>query len=124
MTFHNIRQLRPLELIADWPSSLHQVLSSITSTELRKIIFRGVFNQQAEVWALIENRLCGLVDQLRARGYRHTLEAELRLIIRVGDLGMYDFTTIFPEFREKGVVTIIDAARGDGWFLHSSTLNH
>lgn len=51
-------------------------------------------------------------------GCRHTLEVELR-IGRFGgleydvrdDLGKYDFTKFFPEFRERGVVTIAD--RGD-----------
>ena len=61
-----------------------------------------------EGWTLIDKQLCGLVDRLRAAGYRHTLEAELRLTGIRDDPGKYYFTEFLPEFREKGLVTITD----------------
>ena len=43
-----------------------------------------VFAERMKVWALVDKRLCGLVDRLCAMGYRHTLEVELRLM-GIGD---------------------------------------
>ena len=108
----------------------HQApLSSITSTELQKIIFiakyihdRATFERRMENWGLIDNQLCGLVDRLRATGYCHTLEVELRLTGIYDDPGNYDFTKFLPGFGEKGVVTIIDATDGDR-LLRSSARN-
>ena len=78
------------------------------------------FALRVNEWGLIDEQLCRLIDRLRSTGYRHTLEAELRLTkIRV-DLEWYDFTTILPKFREKGIVTIVDTDHGDR-LLHSST---
>ena len=129
MTIPNFRQLQELELVVTWSSVSHQVLPSITSTELRKIIFPvrymkdwNIFARQPEGRAFVDEQLCGVVDRLRAMGYRHTLEAELRLTDIGGDPGKYDFTIFLPEFREKGIVTIIDAAHGDR-LLHSSIHN-
>ena len=130
VTVNNFRRLRELELRVLWPSSFHDaLLSSITSTELQKIIFPSKythtwakFPQRMSPLALIDECLCGLVDQLCATGYHHTLEAELRLMMIGGDPGQYDFTIFLPAFREKGVATIIDAGHGDR-VLHSSTHN-
>ena len=72
----------------------------------------------ARAW--IDVKLCGLVDQLRAMGYRHTLEVELRLTLGIGGgPEECDFSRFLPEFREKGVVTVVD---GDQ-VLHSSAHN-
>lgn len=126
MTIQNFQQLQELELVVTWPSSPHKVFSSIASIELRKVIFPvryindwEIFAQQTEAGVLVDEQLCGLVDRLRAMGYRHTLEAELRLIEIGDDPEMYDFTIFLPGFREKGVVTIIDVAHGER-LLHSS----
>ena len=133
MTIHNFRQLQELELPASCPSSVHEaLLSSIASTELRKVIFQvrytrdwGVLTERMDAWALVDQQLCRLVDRLHARGYRHTLEVELRLAKVGGDPGGYKFTKFLPEFREKGLVAIMltDAAYGYR-ILHSSTYNH
>ena len=72
-----------------------------------------------EEWTLIGEQLCGVVDRLRAAGCTRTLEAELRFTEILGDPEEYDFTTILPEFRAKGVVTIVDVVHGDR-LLHSS----
>ena len=125
VTIRDFRQLRELELAVTWPGPAYQaLLSSITSTELRKVIFPvwhvydwGIFTQQS---ALIDKELCGLVHRLHTRGYRCTLEVELRLAEVGGGHGWYDFISLFPEFRERGVVTVVDAAAPRDRVLHSS----
>ena len=77
-----------------------------------------MFAQQTGGWALIDRQLCELVDRLYMTGYCHTLEAELRLTEIRSDLGKYDFTEFLPEFREKGVVIVVDAVHGE-LVLHS-----
>ena len=101
------------------------LLSSITSTELRRVIFfvEDWRIRQIAEWARIDQSLCRLVDRLRAIGYCFALEAEFRLV-DIGDYsGKYDFTQFLPEFSEKGIVIFIDAARG-GRVLYSSTRIH
>ena len=73
-------------------------------------------------WVEIDKELCGLVDRLRATGYRHTLEVELRHTEVGSDVGKHDFTKFLPKFRERGFVTVIDAVHGDR-VLHSSAQN-
>ena len=126
-TLRSFRQLRELELKVFWLEFPKKVLlSSITSTELRKITFiaeyaaKGVFARKIEGWDLIDAHLCSLVDRLRAVGYHHTLEVELRLM-KTGDFpGKLGFSRLLPAFREEGVVTITDAALG-GRAVHCST---
>ena len=68
----------------------------------------AVLVYDVEHWLVfIDKQLCRLVDRLSAMGYRHTLEAQGR-VKTVGGRE-YDFTKILPEFREKGVVTVVDA---------------
>jgi len=121
----DFRQLRELELTVALPSAAHKVLlSSITSIEFRKVTFSVCYmsdwGQYLEEWALIDRQLCELVDRLRATGYRHVLEVELRLT-ETGDPGENDFTEFLPKFREKGVVIVVDAVHGDR-ILHSSNV--
>lgn len=83
---------------------------------------RATFARQMEGWTqLIDKQLHVLIDRLRVTGYRPTLEVELRLLGIGDELRDYGFTKFLPEFEEKGVLTIIDAA--DGGRLHSSTRN-
>ena len=103
------------------PSSSHEaLLSSITSTELRKITFSvwimddwRSFEVEMELWTVIDQQLCRLVDRLCATGYRFTLEAELQLMEIGDDPGKYDFTLFLPGFSEKGIVVVIDAVHDD-----------
>ena len=64
------------------------------------------------------------MDRLLTTGYRHTLEAELRIKNIAGYPGLKhaNFTNVLPEFKEKGVVTFIDTDRGDQ-VLYSSAHN-
>ena len=71
-----------------------------------------------EFWDSADEQLCGLVDRLGTVGHRHTLEAELRFTHTEGDPSEIDFTKLLSRFREKGVVTVPDVARGQ--ILHSS----
>lgn len=113
------------------PSSAHEVLlSSITSTDFRKIVIRAVhvrgqrvLLRRMELWASVDRQLCELVDRLRATGHCHTLEVELRFTHTEGDLSEICFTKFLSGFREKGVVTVIDATCGHR-VLHSSTHDH
>ena len=106
-------------------------LSSIASTELRKIIFLvgdsdHWLNIPSEMkrWASIDEQMCGLVDRLRAMGYCHTLEAEVRLRPEVGDaLTIEKISRLLPKFREKGIVSVVDIVHPDRIF-HSSVRNH
>ena len=129
MTISHFRQLRELELQrVDWFGSAHEsLLSSITSPELRKIIFplsraedRNTFLHRAEVWTSIDRQLYELMARLGRTGYRYVLGVELRLSTAVtGDME-HSFTKILPKFREKGVLTVVDTVHGD-LVLHSST---
>ena len=76
-----------------------------------------------EARTLIDEQLCGLVDRLRATGYHHTLEVELRLPEVGSDPEEYDFASFFLRFREKGIVTVVDGFSGNR-VLHSSAHNH
>ena len=106
-----------------------EVISSITSTKLRKIIFPAshkgesiifAHGTEAETWA--DKQLCDLADRLRMMGCRHTLEVEVRFMKNGGVQGGYHFAKVLPKFREKGVVSIVDFANGRR-LLHSSTRN-
>ena len=80
---------------------------------------REIFVPEMEYWTLIDEQLCRLVDRLRARGSHRILEVELRLT-KAGDYPIkHGFTKLLPVFREKGVMTITDAAY-EGRILHSS----
>ena len=127
-TIRDFRRLQELELIATRLVSPHEaLLSSITSTDLRKVVFLARyiytwtnFAKQTEAWGSIDEQLCMLVDRLRATGYNHTLEVEVRLTEMGHDHRVYDFTILLPKFRQKGIVTITRTFHGTR-LLHSST---
>ena len=81
-----------------------------------------IFTQGTEKWMLIDKDLCGLVDQLRATGYCHTLEVELRFAKIPDDSKKCGFTNLLPEFREKGTVIITNTVHSNR-LLHSSARN-
>jgi len=133
-TVSQFPQLRELELVVNWTNLAYEaLLSSITSTELRKVIFSvrdrrewDVYAERLDVWILIDRLLCELVARLGGMGQRHTLEVELRLTgVEIDVEKRTLFTMILPEFRSIGVVTIIDVdpIYGDR-ILHSSTHRH
>ena len=125
----DFRQLRELELTVERLGPPHQLLPSITSLELQKVIFsvgpRGSWDILAGLgeWTLIDRQLCELVDRLRVAGYCYTLEVELRITKAGDDPAKYDFSKFLSKFREKGVVTVVDAFQGRR-ILHSSVRSH
>jgi len=120
-------QLEELELTGV-PGSVHElILSSITSTNLRKITFLvelgGGWRTLAErvgEWTSADGSLSEVVARLGRKGYYHVLEVELRLTKTEDDPGKYEFARFLPRFREKGIVTIVDAVH-DNQVLHLST---
>ena len=106
-----------------WPNSPYPILSSITSLELRKIIFTTDTTYNWGIQPSIDRQLCELVDRLRVMGHRHTLEVEFRMMADGDGHGDCEFSKLLSEFRERGVVTIIDEGNGDR-LLYSSACNH
>ena len=113
-----------------FPRFSHKVpLHAITSTELQKIVFSStnpcvstLVGCLTEDWVLVDNQLCELLFRLRAMGYRHTLEVELQFLKVRGNPEKRGFTKLLPRFREKGIVTVVNAAYGGGLLrtpLHS-----
>jgi len=108
-------------MTVDFQDPYHEdLLPSITSTDLRKIVIQTrreyncrVFSRQSELWDSLDEEFCEVVDRLRAVGHPHTLEVELRFTQVEGYPGEINFTKVLPGFREKGAVTIIDDACGD-----------
>ena len=104
------------------PDSHYRLLSSITSLELQKIIL----TTKTMYWGTrpsIDRQLCKLVDWLCMAGYHHTLEVELQITVIEDDCVGYNFPERFnfSEFRERGVVTIVNAVHQ---LLYSSACNH
>jgi hypothetical protein len=108
-TLKDCSELRELVFIISWQLSEELALiSSITSLNIRKIVFVlsdcGV-EWSYELWWRLDRALSNLVDRLCASGYEHTLELEFRLEFPEID-PEEDLDAIFPHFREKGRVTI------------------
>jgi hypothetical protein len=106
-------QLQELELRVDWLYPNHRmILSSIASTELRKLVFTtrsawsdDIFMLEEEAWTWADELLCELVARLGRMGHSHTLEVEFR-----GDVPHHcDLTKFLPVFKRNGVVTITDS---------------
>ena len=113
-TLVNLPQLR--ELI--FPSSLFlprevSLISTITSTNLRKIVFDLLRNPKDQLWLSLDTKLSILVDRLRKSGYEHILELEFRVCLEfaqeISNVGPDRF---FRKFREKGRVNVLERASG------------
>lgn len=89
------------------------MISSITSTNLRKLLFASPMSGIAwnfflrhPCWIPFDDMICELVDRLEKSGYKHTLEVEFQAQF----LHMYEETDhrrFLPKFKKKGRVTII-----------------
>jgi hypothetical protein len=107
-------QLQELELLVDWSRwKPVGILSSITSTRLRKITFPAspvrnwdIILQDKDVQDSVDEQLCGLVARLYRAGYRHTLEVEYQLT-EVQELYQRNLAEFLPKFRDQGFVTIV-----------------
>ena len=111
-------------MIMSLPSQFYEaLLPSITSTEFRRIVILATEQCGPRTFFLrmasMDEQLCKVVDRLRAMGYHHTLEVELRFAEVECLPGKNDFTKVFPWFRERGVVTVINDTCGD--LVHRSS---
>ena len=124
----DFRQLQELELrFGSSGFSYRVLLSSITSTKLRKIILRVFYplnryisQQQMEGSALVDAHLCDLVDRLHAVGYHHTLEVELRFQRVEVDPVKDGCVKFLPKFEERGILIITDEVNDGGRLYYSS----
>ncbi|KAF9648089.1 hypothetical protein BDM02DRAFT_3269711 [Thelephora ganbajun] len=117
-------ELCQLEIITMHPQEQERILiSSITSTSLRKIIFAPVTKRitwgllwDHPCWMPFDDMICGFVDRLQASGYKHTLELEFRVnSVELGEeVHRKDF---LPKFREKGLVRIVEVLSERVWEL-------
>ncbi|KAF9647254.1 hypothetical protein BDM02DRAFT_3117393 [Thelephora ganbajun] len=110
-------ELRQLEIGSGLPHEEERAfISSITSTNLRKLVFSRPQPNFMEdpCWTPFDDTICGLVDRLQASGYKYTLELELQAdSVELGEEAHHkDF---LPKFKEKGLVRIIDFASGRVW---------
>ena len=92
------------------------LISSITSTNLRKLVITWwishiewdflLFNLR---WISFDDVICGLVDRLEKSGYRHTLELGFRAEFVDLDEEV-DHQEFMPKFKEKGRVRIVEVS--------------
>ncbi|KAF9783198.1 hypothetical protein BJ322DRAFT_140781 [Thelephora terrestris] len=116
--FDHLPQLRELELLLNWSSSVHEgLLSSIISTELRRVVFLAspihdwnIFSQGMGVWSSIDVQLCELVARLGRAGRCHTLEVEFRLLKDGKSFPGHELSKLLAGFRDVGTVIITYAA--------------
>ena len=96
-------------------------ISSITSTNLSKILFSS--HSQATTlnaflslshWTEFDDCISALADKLRKLGNQRTLEVEFRFVLVASDQSK-DLKGFLPKFRERGRVRIVDLS--DGWVL-------
>ena len=107
-------ELRQLEFATTYPKEEDRMfISSITSTNLQKIVF-GTHHSGPHwdtllddpCWVPFDDVICGLVDRLRMSGFTRTLEIEL--LVTFVEFGEEEFYKKFlPKFKEKGRVRII-----------------
>ncbi|KAF9645185.1 hypothetical protein BDM02DRAFT_3131246 [Thelephora ganbajun] len=78
-------ELRQLEIATAYPQEQKWTLiSSITSTNLRKLVFSRLISRPRQsiledpCWIPLDDIACGLVDRLQASGYKRILELEFR----------------------------------------------
>ena len=88
------------------------LISSITSTNLRKLIFVPIppliqleYLMDNPCWIPFDDTICRLVDRLRVSGYTNMLEVEFRLLF-IDPVREARHRTFLPKFKEKGRVTV------------------
>jgi hypothetical protein len=93
-------------------------ISSITSTNLRKLTFSSLVPLlmwesllDNPSWTPFDDMVCGLVDRLRASGYANTLEVEFRAVFVEPGEGMHH-EKFLPKFKEKERVRVVEVSSG------------
>ena len=116
----NCSELRQLVIFTDSPAKPQcDVISSIISRNIRKIVFTGsppdVMSYRplnSTAMLPLERAMCGLVDKLRAFGYEHTLELEFGFHSRLFPRALASSRECFLKFKEKGRVILSDTGSG------------
>ncbi|KAF9645200.1 hypothetical protein BDM02DRAFT_3271888 [Thelephora ganbajun] len=112
-------ELRQLELYTIFPGKAERaVISSITSTDIRTIVFTShplhvtlCILLDDPCMPLLDDTMRGLVDKLCVLGYEHTLELEFRIHSVIFDYDL-DYRKYFPKFGEKGRVRVLNTSNG------------
>lgn len=120
LTLKHCQGLCHLEFLTTFPMiKEHAVISSITSTNLRTVVFSLDFRcdmslvlAASDAWKSMDSIMRGLVDKLCMLGYEHTLVLEFRSesVKLLPDL---DFRSFMPKFRERGRVKISNTSGGE-----------
>ena len=96
-------ELRQLD-ITTMPEEELAFISSITSTNFRKLVFsEGIYKSQLlgnSCWIPLDDAVCGLADKLRASGSTNTFEIEIQIMDGIVE----EDKTLLPKFSEKGQV--------------------
>ena len=99
------------------------LVSSITSTSLRKVAFLSRWNIPSDpllrdpCWQHIDDLVCDLVNRLRLLGYQHILEAEIRSLESMGSKERLDDGEFQPKFMGRDRVKIFEGRSGKGFLL-------
>jgi hypothetical protein len=97
------------------------LISSITSTNFRKLIFNGKFFIRSSrldnpSWMRFDDMLCELTDRLRKLGHEHILEVEFYAEhVYVKHIEGLRHPGVLPKFREKERVSIVETGTGLSW---------
>ena len=118
------RGLRELEIsLPNLPRDEVSLFSSITSTDLRKIVLpvryefgRPDFSRFGTYPRMLDDCLYRLVERLRQSRYEHRLELEYRIWHVLDYEGVSD--EFLPKFREQGLVKFVSGV--DGRVVYSS----
>ena len=105
------------------PEAEMSLLSSITSTDLEKIVLplryeygTTDFSPYGRYPRMLDDCLCQLVQRLRRLGYQHKLELEFHIPDVPDDQEV--FKVFLPQFRQLGRVKLI--SEEDGRVVYSS----
>jgi len=93
---------------------LESLITSVTSTNLRRIVFSGqglaerlAGSDVARSYNVVDNCLCQLVDRLKELGYKRTLEVEFQAWRPAEWEAGSDLRKPLPKFEEKGRVRVV-----------------
>ena len=113
------QELRQLDITLLQPQERERALiSSITSTNLRKLTFTSWISHiewdfllHNPYWTPFDDVICELVDRLQKSGYKHTLEVVFRAeFFNLNE--EVDHDKFLPKFKRRGRVRIVEISSG------------